>query len=194
MSWSMEGVKSIVNHEEGRHLDIPLASLAGLMSTPMIRAAPAFLAPITAANPTPPNPQTATVDPGRTLAVFRAAPYPVAMPQPIKQTFSSGAFASIYKYRRELIFKFKSIQFKFWILLPCKCWSRRRPCTRWTLNSPAIDETQDYWSQHSIRYNQNIQKWPCCVWFVFRRRWTSSFHLPSNRPSIDCFDKTLWLF
>ena len=53
---------------------LPNSALAGFMSTPIIRAAPAFLAPIAAASPTPPSPHIATVDPGRTLAVLRAAP------------------------------------------------------------------------------------------------------------------------
>lgn len=75
---------------------VPISALAGLISTPIILAAPAFFAPIAAASPTPPNPQIATVDPGRTLAVLRAAPYPVAMAHPIKQTLSSGAVGSIY--------------------------------------------------------------------------------------------------
>lgn len=61
------------------------------MSTPMIRVAPAFLAPIATASPTPPRPQIATVDPARTLAVLIAAPYPVPIPHPIKPTFSNGA-------------------------------------------------------------------------------------------------------
>lgn len=52
-----------------------------------------------AASPTPPNPQMATVDPGRTLAVLRAAPYPVAIAHPIRQTLSNAAAGSIYKVR-----------------------------------------------------------------------------------------------
>ena len=46
---------------------IPLANLSGLISTPMILEAPTSLQPITAASPTPPSPQTATLDPGSTL-------------------------------------------------------------------------------------------------------------------------------
>ena len=41
----------------------------------------------------PPSPNTATEEPGRTLAVFSTAPMPVVMPQPSRQTLSSGARA-----------------------------------------------------------------------------------------------------
>src|SRR5262245_26145247 len=46
--------------------------------------------------PTPPRPNTATVEPRFTFAEFRTAPMPVVMPQPSKQTFSSGAFLLIF--------------------------------------------------------------------------------------------------
>lgn len=49
-------------------------NLPGLMSTPMMREAFAFTAPITTASPTAPSPQTATVDPSSTFAVFKTAP------------------------------------------------------------------------------------------------------------------------
>ena len=70
-----------------------------MISTPIILAAPAFFAPMAAASPTPPNPQMATVDPCRTLAVLRAAPYPVAIAQPIRQTLSNGAAGSIFQVK-----------------------------------------------------------------------------------------------
>lgn len=73
----------------------PFSNLAGLMSTPMTREAPAVLQPKATARPTAPKPQMAHVLPGSTLAVFRAAPYPVGTPQPNKQTFSNGAAGSI---------------------------------------------------------------------------------------------------
>ena len=57
----------------------------------MIRPAFAITAPCTAERPIPPRPNTATVEPGVTLAVLSTAPMPVVMPQPSKQTFSSGA-------------------------------------------------------------------------------------------------------
>ncbi len=44
----------------------------------------------------PPRPNTATVAPGCTLAVFSTAPMPVVMPQPSRHTFSSGASARIF--------------------------------------------------------------------------------------------------
>ena len=49
-------------------------SLAGLVSIAMMRPAPAICAPLIAAMPTPPQPITATVSPGATLAVFTTAP------------------------------------------------------------------------------------------------------------------------
>jgi len=64
---------------------------------PIMRLAPAFLAPIATAKPTAPSPQIAAVDPGSIFAVFRAAPYPVEIPHPKRQTFSNGASALIYR-------------------------------------------------------------------------------------------------
>src|SRR5689334_1904674 len=46
--------------------------------------------------PTPPRPNTATVEPRFTLAEFSTAPMPVVIPQPSKQTFSRGAFFGIF--------------------------------------------------------------------------------------------------
>ena len=45
---------------------LPTVNLPGLISIPMILAAPAALQPITVAKPTPPSPQTATLDPSST--------------------------------------------------------------------------------------------------------------------------------
>src|SRR5262245_62749236 len=47
-------------------------------------------APWIAAIPTPPQPITATEEPGRICAVLIAAPTPVVTPQPISDTTSSG--------------------------------------------------------------------------------------------------------
>ena len=69
----------------------PVSNFVELISTPMMRAAPAFLQPMIAARPTAPRPNTAQLEPGSTFAVFSAAPYPVEMPQPSKQTLSSPA-------------------------------------------------------------------------------------------------------
>ena len=44
----------------------PKGNLSGLISIPIILAAPAALQPITAESPTPPSPHTATLDPGFT--------------------------------------------------------------------------------------------------------------------------------
>merc|ERR1719494_1493637 len=70
---------------------IAIGNLSGLMSTAMILDAPAFLHPIMTAKPTHPTPHTAQIDPSSTLAVFMAAPYPVVIPQPNRQTDSNLA-------------------------------------------------------------------------------------------------------
>ena len=57
--------------------------LPGLTSTPMIRFAPTMRAPWITLRPMPPRPNTATFDPGSTLAVFITAPRPVVTPQPM---------------------------------------------------------------------------------------------------------------
>ena len=44
--------------------------------------------------PTPPQPMTATVEPGSTSAVLSAAPTPVVTPQPISASCSSGTSVS----------------------------------------------------------------------------------------------------
>ena len=60
----------------------------------MMRAAPAMRAPWSTDWPTPPQPMTATVDPGRTRAVLSAAPTPVVTPQPIRASCSGGRSVS----------------------------------------------------------------------------------------------------
>ena len=59
-------------------------------SMAMIRLAPAMAAPLIAARPTPPQPITATVSPGRTLAVWNTEQTPVSTPQPIRAARSRG--------------------------------------------------------------------------------------------------------
>ena len=56
----------------------------------MILPAPAMAAPLTHDSPTPPQPTTATVLPGSTLAVWNTAPTPVITPQPTRAARSSG--------------------------------------------------------------------------------------------------------
>ena len=56
------------------------ASRSSDRSTAMMRSAPARRAPITAPRPTSPQPNTATVEPGCTFAVYSAAPIPVESP------------------------------------------------------------------------------------------------------------------
>ena len=63
---------------------------AGEMSIAMIRPAPAMAAPLIAAKPTPPQPSTATLSPGRTCEVWIAAPTPVITPQPMRAARSRG--------------------------------------------------------------------------------------------------------
>src|SRR6266550_2527292 len=46
--------------------------------------------------PTPPQPTTATVEPGSTRAVLSAAPTPVVTPQPISANCSAGRSVSTF--------------------------------------------------------------------------------------------------
>ena len=64
------------------------SSLLARVSMAMMRPAPAMAAPWTALSPTPPQPITATVLPGGTLAVLITAPTPVVTPQPISAALS----------------------------------------------------------------------------------------------------------
>ena len=66
------------------------SSFEATMSIAMIRPAPAIAAPLMHESPTPPQPITATVLPGSTLAVWITAPTPVVTPQPINAARSSG--------------------------------------------------------------------------------------------------------
>ncbi len=61
----------------------------------MTVAAPRTTDAISAARPTPPNPMTATELPCSTGAVLKAAPAPVATPQPTSEAISSGISRSI---------------------------------------------------------------------------------------------------
>ena len=56
----------------------------------MIIRAPPMRAPWITESPTPPQPKTATVEPGSIRAVFSAAPTPVVTPQPMRAARSSG--------------------------------------------------------------------------------------------------------
>ena len=62
----------------------------------MMRPALAMTAPWMTDSPMPPSPNTATLAPGSTLAVFSTAPMPVVTPQPSRQTLSSGAAGLIF--------------------------------------------------------------------------------------------------
>ena len=73
---------------------IAASNLSGLMSTAMIRFAPAWTRPSITARPTAPSPNTAAVAPASTSAVFQTAPQPVEMPHPSRHTFSRGTPAS----------------------------------------------------------------------------------------------------
>ena len=72
------------------------SSLASLVSTATIVAAPAMAQPCTALSPTPPAPKTTQVEPGATLAVLIAAPTPVMTPQPTSAQRSSGVSSVIF--------------------------------------------------------------------------------------------------
>ncbi len=67
-----------------------VSRLSGAVSMATIRVAPAMRAPWTTDWPTPPQPSTATDDPGHTAAVLSTAPTPVVTPQPMSASCSSG--------------------------------------------------------------------------------------------------------
>ena len=60
-----------------------IARLAGLTSMPTIRSARTIRAPLMTLSPMPPSPNTATLAPGQTFAVYITAPMPVVTPQPM---------------------------------------------------------------------------------------------------------------
>ena len=62
----------------------------------MMRSAPASAAPLTAERPMPPQPITATVAPGSTLAALKTAPTPVMTPQPTSAARSNGMSSSTF--------------------------------------------------------------------------------------------------
>ena len=62
----------------------------------MMRSAPAMRAPWITFRPTPPQPNTATDEPGSTFAVLNTAPTPVVTAQPTSAARSSGIFGSIF--------------------------------------------------------------------------------------------------
>ncbi|MCY1546703.1 hypothetical protein D9M68_827160 [compost metagenome] len=66
------------------------SSFESTISMAMIRPAPASAAPLMVDKPIPPQPSTATVSPGRTLAVLNTAPVPVVTAQPSSAARSSG--------------------------------------------------------------------------------------------------------
>ena len=76
------------------------SSFCGLTSTATIVRAPASTAPCTTFSPTPPTPNTATVLPGGTRAVFVTAPMPVSTAQPTSAALSSGASAGSFTTER----------------------------------------------------------------------------------------------
>src|SRR5882762_3757491 len=62
----------------------------------MMRSAPAMRAPWITERPTPPQPNTATLEPGSTLAVLNTAPTPVVTPQPTSAAHSAGILGSVF--------------------------------------------------------------------------------------------------
>ncbi len=69
---------------------IAVSSLPADTSMAMIRDAPAMRAPWITLRPTPPQPSTATVSPGRTLATLNTEPSPVTTAQPSSEARSIG--------------------------------------------------------------------------------------------------------
>jgi hypothetical protein len=92
----------------------------------MIRPAPAMAAPLIADRPTPPQPMTATVSPGRTLEVWIAAPTPVITEQPIRAARSSGMSLRIATQACSWISicSAKDDRFRYWIIGPLAVESR----------------------------------------------------------------------
>ena len=76
-------------------MPVAKVSLSRTRSTATTEAAPASTAPCTTDSPTPPQPTTATVDPGGTRAVLMTAPTPVVTAQPTRAATSSGSDESI---------------------------------------------------------------------------------------------------
>ena len=72
------------------------SSFDATRSMAMMREAPARSAPLIVDRPMPPQPMTATVDPGSTAAVRNAAPTPVITAQPMTAARSSGMSFRIF--------------------------------------------------------------------------------------------------
>src|SRR5258708_6523794 len=77
-------------------MSLATSSLEDTVSIAMTRSAPAIAAPFTAERPMPPQPNTATVAPGGTFAVFITAPAPVMTPQPTRQPMLSGMSSATF--------------------------------------------------------------------------------------------------
>jgi hypothetical protein len=69
---------------------IASSRFSGIGSAAMMRPAPAILAALIVARPTPPQPITATVSPGVTLQALKIVPAPVVTAQPMTAARSSG--------------------------------------------------------------------------------------------------------
>ena len=94
----------------------------------MMRSAPAKAAPLTADSPTPPQPITATVEPGSTLAALNTAPTPVITPQPTSAARSSGMSGSIFTiaFSCTSISSAKDDRFRNWFISSPPFHDRRR--------------------------------------------------------------------
>src|ERR1700722_12271035 len=77
-------------------INLATSSLEETVSIAMTRSAPAIAAPLTAERPIPPQPNTATVAPAGTFAVFITAPAPVMTPHPTRQPMLSGMSSAIF--------------------------------------------------------------------------------------------------
>ena len=97
------------------------SSFDAWVSIAMIRSAPASAAPLTADRPTPPQPITATVVPGSTLAALNTAPTPVITPHPTSAARSIGISSSIF-----------TIEFS-WTNI---CSAKEDRLMNWVINSP----------------------------------------------------------
>ena len=128
------------------------------MSTAMMREAPAMAAPLMAASPTPPQPITATVSPGRTFEVWITAPIPVITPQPIRAARSSGmslriatqafSWISICSAKEDR-FRYCAIGWPFWVRRVGPPSSRRVSAPSQRLRCPVTHWRQ--WPQKADR-------------------------------------------
>ena len=103
---------------------IAASSFDASMSTAMIGWQPASRAPCTLLRPTPPQPMTTALDPGRAAAVLITAPTPVSTPQAIRLALSRGTAFGIATA---------------WLASIVTCRAKAAVRKPWTIGSPRFD-------------------------------------------------------